>query len=169
MDIVVGSMSRHKLGAVRQACDSIGMVATVSGVQTISGQNEQPVGFEETFGGALARAQSAKKQYPDRIAIGIESGIFRIGGDNLITLDMAVIVVLLDADRRIVTTSQAIVFPERFVTVAESRGFEVATVGSVIAEELGGDATDPHFILTNGRVRRMETLVDALSVVLRQI
>lgn len=169
MDIVVGSTSEHKLGAVKQACVRLGRAVGVSGTKTASGQNEQPVGLEETYSGALTRAQLAKRQYPDRIAIGIESGILRIGRESPMTIDIAVIVVLPDADRCIVTTSQAIVFPERCVELAESRGFATTTVGSVIAEEFGGDATDPHATLTDGRVRRMETLVDAVALALRQI
>ena len=168
--MVVGSMSRHKLDAVRWACDRIGMIsAIVSGIRTDSGQNEQPVGFDETFDGASARARSVKDRYPDRVAIGIESGIFRIGEDDPVTCDMAVVVVRTEPGVRIMTTSSALVIPERFVEMAESRGFGNTTVGSVIASELGGDPADPHSLLTGGLVSRMETLADALCVVLRQV
>lgn len=168
--MVVGSMSRHKLDAVRWACDRIGMIsAIVSGIRTDSGQNEQPVGFDETFDGASARARSVKDRYPDRVAIGIESGIFRIGEDDPVTCDMAVVVVLTEHGVRIMTTSSALVIPERFVEMAESRGFGNTTVGSVIASELGGDPADPHSLLTGGLVSRMETLADALCVVLSQV
>lgn len=168
--MIVGSMSRHKLEAVRRACDRIGMMSViVSGMRTDSGQNEQPVGFDETFDGALARARSVKDRYSDRVAIGIESGIFRIGEDDPITCDMAVIVVLTEPGVRLVTTSSALVIPERFVEMAESRGFGNTTVGSVIASELGGDSADPHSLLTGGRVSRAETLADALCVALRQV
>lgn len=168
--MVVGSMSRHKLDAVRRACDRIGMIsAIVSGIRTDSGQNEQPVGFDETFDGASARARSVKDRYPDRVAIGIESGIFRIGEDDPVTCDMAVVVVLTEPGVRIMTTSSALMIPERFVEMAESRGFGNTTVGSVIASELGGDPADPHSLLTGGLVSRMETLADALCVVLSQV
>lgn len=168
--MIVGSMSRHKLEAVRRACSRIGMrSAIVSGMRTDSGQNEQPVGFDETFDGALARARSVKDRYPDRVAIGVESGILRIGEGDPITCDMAVIVVLAEPGVRIVTTSSALVIPERFVEMAESRGFGNTTMGSVIASELGGDPADPHSLLTGGRVSRVETLADALCVALRQV
>jgi non-canonical (house-cleaning) NTP pyrophosphatase len=165
MKITLGSMSTHKLNAVRQACQELGLDAVVLGVKTQSGQNEQPVGFDETFGGALNRATSAMSQNPDSIAIGIESGIFHFG----VTLDIAVIVVLTPDDRRIVTTSEGIEFPEEFVRIAEERGFETTTVGSVITERLGGDPTDPHSVLTKGKVTRTKTLVDALKTALHQL
>jgi hypothetical protein len=64
MKITLGSMSTHKLNAVRQACQELGLDAVVLGVKTQSGQNEQPVGFDETFGGALNRATSAMSKTP---------------------------------------------------------------------------------------------------------
>jgi non-canonical (house-cleaning) NTP pyrophosphatase len=165
MKITLGSMSTHKLNAVRQACRELGFDFVVSGVKTSSGQNEQPVGFDETFGGALNRATSAKSQDHDSIAIGIESGIFRFG----VTLDIAVIVILTPDGRQIVTTSEGIEFPEEYVEIAEERGFETTTVGSVITERLSGDPTDPHSVLTKGKVTRTKTLVDALKTALHQL
>ncbi len=165
MNITLGSTSTHKLDAVHQACQKLGLGAVVSGVKTSSGQNEQPVGFDETFGGALTRASSAKSQTPDSIAVGIESGIFRFG----VTLDIAVIVVLTPDGQQIVTTSEGIQFPEECVRLAEERGFKTTTVGSVITEQLGGDPTDPHSVLTKGKVTRTMTLVDALTTALQQL
>jgi hypothetical protein len=55
------------------------------------------------------------------------------------------------------------------VEIAEERGFETTTVGSVITERLGGDPTDPHSVLTNGKVTRTMTLVDALTIALQQL
>jgi len=146
MNITLGSTSTHKLEAVRQACRKLGLEAIVSGVKTSSGQNEQPVGFDETFSGAFTRATSAKAQKPDGIAIGIESGIFRFGA-TLITLDIAVIVLLTSNGRQIVTSSEGIQFPEKFVRIAEGRGFKTTTVGAVITEQFGDDPTDPHSTL----------------------
>ncbi len=168
MNITLGSTSSHKLEAVRKACQRLGVEAVVSGVKTSSGQNEQPVGFEETFNGALTRATAAKAEGAGSIAVGIESGIFRFGSPS-VTLDIAVIVVLTIDGRQIVTTSEGIRFPEEYVKVAEGRGFQNTTVGSVITEQLGGDPTDPHSVLTQGKVTRSMTLVDALVVALRQI
>lgn len=169
--VVLGSTSPHKLNAVRNACERLGIRASVSGVETSSGQNEQPVGFEETFNGALIRTLSARVQDTGAVSIGIESGIFRLrfDGRSFVFIDAAVIVLITSNNRQIVTTSAGIVFPEEFVEVAEMRGFESTTVGSVIAEKLGGDPADPHSTLTNGRVSRKMILTDALVVALGQI
>lgn len=165
MDITLGSTSAHKIAAVKEACDQLGIKAIVTGVKTPTGQNEQPVGFDETYAGAYTRAVCAKALHVDSIAIGIESGIFRFGP----TLDIAVIVVLPKDGRRIITTSEGVKFPEGYVKIAEERGFATTTVGSVITEQLGGDPTDPHSVLTNGRVTRTMTLVSALTTALRQL
>jgi len=168
--ITLGSTSKHKLTAVKQACEQLGLTASLVGVKAASGQNEQPVGLSETFQGALNRAQGAKAQNPKAIAIGIEGGIFITDSEQLpLTVDLAVIVVLTPDGRRIITTTPGIVFPEDYVEIAKKRGFITTTVGSVIAEKLGGDPTDPHSTLTNRAVSRSKTLVDGLVVALTQL
>lgn len=168
MNITLGSTSTHKLAAVESACKTLGLEAMVSGVKTLSGQNEQPVGFEETYNGALTRATSAQAQRLYTIAIGIESGIFRFGATPK-TLDIAVIVVITPGGRQIVTTSEGIQFPENCVKIADERGFEITTVGSIISEKFGGDPSDPHSILTDGKVTRKATLVGALVTAFKQL
>lgn len=168
--IVLGSTSEHKLTAIKQVCEQLGLAAAVSGVKAPSGQNEQPVGLGETFQGALNRAQGAKAQAPEAIAVGIESGIFRAGNnESPLTIDLAVVVVLTPDGRRIVATTPGIEFPEDCVETAKERGFAATTTGSVIAEELGGDPTDPHSALTKGVVSRAKTLVAGLAIALSQL
>lgn len=171
MHITLGSTSEHKLAAVVLACRRLGLSqAAVEGVKTSSGQNEQPVGFDETFGGALQRATSAQIQKPNTIAIGIESGIFRFKAvGTKVTLDIAVIVILTIEGRKIITTSSGIQFPEEYVNIAEGLGFKTVTAGSVVSDKLGGDPTDPHSTLTEGCITRRDTLVDALAVALKQL
>ncbi|MEK7641654.1 MAG: DUF84 family protein [Patescibacteria group bacterium] len=168
-EILLGSNSIHKLEAVRKACKQVGLETTVTGLKTASGQNEQPVGWDETYAGAFARASAAQKADPEAIAIGIESGIMRFNEKMPITLDIAIIVILTPDCREIVSSSPGIRFPEECVLTAQTRGFDKCTVGSVIQERFGGDATDPHWILSNGKVRREATLVNALEIALHQI
>lgn len=165
IDIVLGSTSIHKIEAVKQACLGLGLNADISGVKASSGQNEQPVGFEETFSGALARASYAKSTRPDCFAIGIESGIFRFG----MTFDIAVIVILTPDNRQIVTISEGIPYPTQYVEIAEERGFKTTTVSSIIAQQIGGDPTNPHSTLTSGKVTRTMLLTSALITALRQL
>ncbi len=166
---MVGSTSPHKLEAVREACRILGLSATVDGAKTLSGQSEQPVGFDETFRGAINRATSIKIRFPRSIAIGIESGIFRFLPEAPTTLDIAAIVLLTPDGREVLTTSEGVQFPEHCVKVAEDCGFLSTTVGSIVAESIGGDPTDPHATLTNGRVTRAMTLVNALKTALLQL
>ena len=170
MNIIVGSTSIHKINAVQQACQELGIKANIKNVYAPSGQNAQPVGFNETFSGAYARAKSAQSNQLGTIAIGIESGIFRISNrDKQITLDIAIIVVLTPGGRCIITTTESIRLPEEYVSIAEQRGFASTTVGSVLAEQCGGDSTDPHSIITKGEITRTMTLVGALKNAFTQI
>jgi non-canonical (house-cleaning) NTP pyrophosphatase len=167
--IVVGSTSEHKLAAVRQACAQIGLVADVVGVKTNSLQDEQPIGTKSTYLGARTRASAVLSVYPDCICIGIESGIVHTGNKFGHFMDMAYVVIAqLDGDY-IVTTTPSIEFPSEFYYEAGRRGFKTTTVGSVIAEKLGGDSTDPHATLTKGRVTRVSTLVAGLVPALQQL
>lgn len=166
--VVLGSTNPYKLDAVRKACERLGIRASVSSVKTSSGQNEQPVGFEQTFAGALTRAKSARAQNIDAIAVGVENGVFIFGVEELF-FDVAVIVLITPDNRQILTTSAGIIFPKDYVKIAESRRFESTTIGSVIAEKLGGNPVDPHSTLTKGRVSRTMILTDALIVAFAQI
>jgi inosine/xanthosine triphosphatase len=168
MDIAIGSKSDHKIGAVLSACLQLGITANVSAIETVSGQNAQPVGLEETTAGALARAKSAKHTGAD-IAIGIESGILRLETKPPTTLDIAVIVVLTKDGHTVITTSQGLQFPEHLVNAAAQRGFTTTTVGSVIANTLGGSPSDPHATLTDGRITRITLLTGAIVVALKQL
>jgi hypothetical protein len=62
--------------------------------------------------------------------------------------------------------------PSDLVDEARNRGFRTTTVGEIISERFTngrGDKTDPHTILTNGRVSRRQYLTDALVDGLREI
>jgi len=165
MKFLVQGASPHKIEAVRQA---VGPLHQVEGIRCeYTKVNEQPVGFAETLRGALARARavSAHSQ-PTDIAVGIESGILRSGG---FSIDLAVVVMIHGADKReVVSTTTGIMFPETFVLKAEALGFSTTTVGSVIAQEVDCDGTDPHSYLTQGRVSRLDTLVQGVRSALFQ-
>ncbi len=158
--IVLGTTSRHKIDAVREACKKADIVAEVFGSSAESFQNEQPVGYDATYAGAFARADQARHRDTSAIAIGIESGISFEGG---IWNDFAVIVVLEPISRKtIVAETEPFEFPERYVREAEAIGFKTTTVGSVIAKHTRCDPTDPHSFLSDGKVSRSDLLTDAL-------
>jgi non-canonical (house-cleaning) NTP pyrophosphatase len=164
------SLLKHM--SIVEACDRLKIDAAISSWKVSSGQNEQPVGYEETFKGALTRAYRTHKFDPGcDISIGIENGIFRFGSleTKSITLDMAIVVIIKRDGERIVTNSVGIQFYEEYVRTAEERGFKTTTVGSVIAERLGGDPADPHSTLTDGKVTRKALLTEALVAALSQL
>ena len=164
--IVVGSMSQIKIEAVRVACIELNIVARIYFVDCPSRANKQPEGYEETFAGAARRSRAALAHNSGaEIHIGIESGLFSHYG---IYVDVAVILVNDASRRNIVTTSRGVQIPENFVDIARERGFETTTVGSVVAETLGGDKADPHSTLTNGKENRLGLLTEAIVSALRQ-
>jgi non-canonical (house-cleaning) NTP pyrophosphatase len=165
-NIILGSTSKHKLESIKKACLNLDLSFNVLGIKTKSGQNEQPIGFDETFAGALARAKRAQEAYPLEIALGIESGVIFTEKPIAVSVDLAVVVVLFK-DQMIITTSNGMVFPEKYVNIAKRKGFENYTIGSAIASKIGGDATDPHSTLSNGSLSRQETLTRAIEVALR--
>lgn len=167
--IVVGSMSKQKLEAVNYALSSIGINVGVIGIKTSSGQNEQPVGIKEIFDGALARAKEAKITHPNRMTIGIENGIVGYKGMPNITLELGIVVILTENNRQVFAISKAIKFPQKYVKIAEKRGFQKNTVGSVIAEFLGGDPADPHLTLSKGKVSRANILSDAIITIFKDL
>ncbi|NTW30362.1 MAG: DUF84 family protein [Candidatus Moranbacteria bacterium] len=162
--IVLGTTSVHKIDAAKGACALLGLDTEVSGVKAASGQNEQPIGFEETYGGALTRAQGAQATDADAIAIGIENGVFRFGGDDgkRHAVDFAVVVALSPDGREAVATSAGMEYPDVCVIEAERRGFETTTIGSVFAERFGGDPTDPQSVMSEGRAPRVKLLTDTI-------
>lgn len=166
--IALGSDSALKIEALRTAIAELELPFVVKAIKTSSGENEQPLGAEETFCGAWARAQAALNECPEAVAgVGIESGIFKIANGPI--LDYAYIVILRRFNVAIITTTPAVVFPESYVAIAEERGFKTTTVGSVLAEKSGDKADDPHSTVTGGKISRLKTLIVGLEIALCQI
>ncbi|HWQ59739.1 MAG TPA: DUF84 family protein [Candidatus Fimivivens sp.] len=164
MNIVLGSTSAHKISAAKHACTALGLSWDVSGENIPSGNNEQSIGFEETYRGALHRARSVREKYPATIALGIENGVTFLGSepDRKHAIDVAVVVLLAPDGREYAATSLGIEVPRECVEEAKRRGFETTTISSVFSERYGGDPTDPQTVLTDGRFPRSKMLEDAI-------
>jgi len=163
--LMLGSTSVHKLEALKDACSRIGLDIDINSSSAESEVNAQPYGFDETYTGALNRARNAQKQSPDSPALGIENGVVPVG-DKFV--DLAVVVVLMPDGKSFMSTSAGIEFPKEAVERARAKGFDTTTVGSVIAETMGGSGTDPHSFLTGGKVSRREILTHAIEAALSQ-
>lgn len=169
--IALGTTSQHKLSAVLDACASLGLDVDVVGYKVSSRINEQPVGVGEGVEGSYNRAQEAYSQSGgESYCVGIESVIvFDLDGKSFV-FDIAFIVIIAPGGEIVAkATTPGVMFPDDAFRVAKKRGFDTTTVGSVIAEQCGGNGTDPHAILTEGRVTRTETLVAGLIIALKQI
>lgn len=79
------------------------------------------------------------------------------------------VVAITTEDRVIVTITETVEIPEVYLQEAERRGLAETTVGSVVAEVLGGDPADPHSALTNSTISRRDILYRTLVSVLRLI
>ena len=172
--IRVGSLSEHKIGAVRDACEALGIDADVVGIAAKSGVNEQPLGAFETTYGAKVRANEAWRSsegVPD-IAIGIESGIIPLvdpqrDGIEEEYVDCA-FVCLRAGEYRILTQSAGHMVDPQDVREARRRGFDKNTVSSVTRERTNCDATDSTPWYTGGMVSRKECLQHAVKIALAQ-
>jgi non-canonical (house-cleaning) NTP pyrophosphatase len=167
--IAVGTTSKHKLSAVTRACEQFGMTdISVVGCETDSHVNAQPIDPNESVTGAWNRADQARAAYPNAAFwIGIESGVF-LARQHKIFLDLAVIVVLMKDGTFVAATSPGIIFDEESVAEAETLGFETTTVGSIIAKKYACDPTDPHTALTEGKLKRADTLVQGIIAAFSQ-
>lgn len=163
--VIVGSTSGHKIGAVHAVVRHLDRFVEVIGVETRSGQNAQPVGFAETILGARTRALEARKLYPDCMCIGIESGLLRCPA-LAASIDFAVVAVITPRGAWSYATTPGLQFLEDFVEEAEEAGFKTTTAGSIHANHLGGDPTDPHATLTQGSISRVGTLIEGIKLAL---
>lgn len=168
MKIVLGSTSVHKIDAVKQACAILGgrfADAEVIGVKAKSGVAEQPYTMGEIARGANNRAMDACSFFPEAINIGIESGL---DGDGSFCVDLAMVTVFTPDGRAYHATSIGVEIPIQFIQEHRERFIEEPdlTIGDVVKEHLGGDRTDPHATLTGGRIKRLDTLVEAIRTAL---
>jgi non-canonical (house-cleaning) NTP pyrophosphatase len=169
---VLGTTNEHKIGALRKVIKDLGITAEVTGCKVSSGQNEQPVGYDEGRLGALTRARNAfatgHHEVNNTFFVGIESFIVSDGKTSC--LDMASIVIC-NFDGQVVSesTSPGVQFPMDAYLTARDKGFNTTTVGSQVAKLYGGDGTDPHSTLTQGGLTRTETLVSGLIVAVKQL
>lgn len=167
--IALGSHSRIKADAAREACLALGVAATIVPTARRSCVRAQPVGREETLLGAHNRAK-APLDANDMLGVGIENGLVHEGG---IWYDVAAVVVATRDGRTVTRWSEMVAVPDGYVARAQAAGFDRKTVGEVIAEDLGTAADDPHAALTAGRLTRegiLKTVIaDALEEALRSV
>ncbi len=124
----------------------------------------QPVGLSQTAEFAMQRARLAQRCWPDRIAVGIESGVVHTilhgdpGGSYVVTFDVAAVCMIEQGGTPVFGLSSGTVFPETYVEDARRIGFTHVTVGDVMARDLHCAQDDPHHHLTGGLVNRVDQM-----------
>ena len=176
MKILLASTSKHKLSAVRTVVSKLftGDI-NVESYASSSAVGEQPVGWEEMIEGAVNRLNSlrvkARKKKTDYdYLIAIENGIVSLevkGQDRW--FDVGIILVENRRGRLGAGFTSSVEMPTELVRKAEKLGFARNTVAKLLVEKVGGDATDPHAILTGGKLTRMDFLSQGLESVLSQL
>jgi non-canonical (house-cleaning) NTP pyrophosphatase len=176
MVIVLGTVSNIKIDAVTNVFSKYDVA--IIPINAESKINSQPVN-EETFVGAYNRIADAKNKYlqcnssrkNNFLVISIENGIFkRIINDQETWQDKAVIITESEDGTKLDITTDTITFPMEYVTIAENRGFDVTTVGKVMAEmNIIDKHDDPHLALTGkSRQQYLEEALEKLSIQLEE-
>ncbi len=173
LNVFVGSMSSHKLQAVREALDELSIKAGVAGVDVPSGVPLQPEGASQILEGAENRAYNARRKMTQcgtvqTVFMGIENGIVhKKSTRHAIVSDYAEVVLL---DDEMVFFANSAGHPVNYGDVedAQVRGFDRCTVAELTQERTGCDKTDatPHY--TGGRMNRVELLKHAVKLALCQ-
>lgn len=168
LKITLASGSGLKLRALTSALQFLEIEYALISISSVSGVNEQPVGFVETRKGALNRARFACRQvWGNDLVVGIENGLLH---DDEVYIDVAVIVVTDGVGNILTTTmSEGVEFPREAVLVAKKKGFDRHTAGAEMAEMYGCPSNDPHSFLTRGLRNREEILASALKLALHKL
>lgn len=166
--ITLASGSGLKRRALEEALKFLRIDYALTSISSVSGVNEQPVGFVETRKGALNRARFACRQViGNDFVIGIENGLLH---DDEVYIDVAVVVITDGVGNALTTTmSEGVEFPREVVLAAKKKGFDRHTAGSEMAEMYGCPSNDPHSFLTEGWRNREEILASALKMVLHKM
>ena len=175
--IHIGSTSPHKVNPVKNFCKIyVPGPVVIKDFAVNSGVRDQPYGLRETACGAINRAIAVWSK--NIISIGIEGGIIELPvSDTLwdigytteverVYLCVAVVAVMDRNGKIYMSTSSGMQFPSSAVMAAQKQDI---TIGKILANEYGGDHTDPREILSFGRVHRRDSIEDAVKLALFNI
>jgi non-canonical (house-cleaning) NTP pyrophosphatase len=166
LTVYLGSMSPVKVRAVKTACRLAGIDADIVAEEAPSGVPLQPVGCDEMRLGARNRAVATRRNHPDSIVIGIESGIFNFTGN--VWVDEAAIVVICRDGNSIEGKTRPVEIPSWVIAEVMRKGPDSITAGEVLADAYGCSSTDPHSHLTRGHQSRQDLIAKALVPLLER-
>jgi non-canonical (house-cleaning) NTP pyrophosphatase len=163
MRVIVSSTAKQKIEAVQSAFQLLTEKnIVVEGFKAPSNINEQPLGRVEMNTGCNNRLAEAMKNEVADVYVSMENGIEFVDGE---WRDFAYIIMYLSKSRQEFDGfSDFVVFPTDCVEEAQRLGFDLHTVGSVMAElkpEI--DKQDPHLSLTGkSRVAFLSETIEKL-------
>jgi non-canonical (house-cleaning) NTP pyrophosphatase len=178
--IYVASASPIKIAATLGALNEIAPESdfTVDGIMPNVKAHEQLVDIEETVFETVNRLLSLQKKLTDNhteygLLVATCNGIKKLNDQ---WEDIGVVVMMDAKGRTAIAESKGVVLPDKYIKIANERGFADVTVGSVIAEAARRDGFadpdvqfDPHKYLTKGKISRKELLQDAIIKALEQL
>lgn len=150
MRIAVGTRNKGKLEAVKQAAAFVDRLedSEITGYTIESGVSDQPYGLEETFAGALTRANQTLLQSDVSLAVGLEGGVYELGGR---LLDIGIVCVVGRTGVRGMATSSGLALPASVASDIRS-GIELSDaletrygVNTIASRDCSGFLTDGYF------------------------
>lgn len=162
LKIALGSMSSVKEFAVLHAVITLEINSEITAIKCSSDVPNQPF-EEETVSGATNRALAAHSAYPNRLSIGIESGLFELPDHTWV--DRSIVVFVRPDGSTLTVHSEDVGCPEWAVlkALAARRCGQDITAGKIIAEKLGCAHDDWYTAVHgSGTKTRFDILVETL-------
>lgn len=163
MKIAIGTTSELKVRALKSALDKYKVEAEIIPIKTDSGISKQPFGYEETIKGAENRAKKALKESGADFAMGVENGLMEIKENYF---DLACIYIISKDGEESMALSSGVLMPGWMIDEVRKKDTEIGE----ITTELSGDPEKDGFkYLSNGTVKREESLSQAILLALAKI
>lgn len=131
MKIIVGSKNPVKINAVKKAFSKYFENTEVEGKKIKSGVSDQPMNIEESYRGALNRAEKVMEAYDCDFAVGLEGGLEEL---SFGTTTCGLIVILGKNGEKGIGTSARMVLPDSYVSELKK---ETSELGDLIARDTG--------------------------------
>lgn len=161
MDVVVGSLNKIKLEAVKMAFNELGLNPSIRGISVNS--IKQPLTLEDTVNGAIYRAKEAIKSGVN-YGVGIEAGLIKVYEYHL-----NIHVAALISDRMVLGFGPAFQLPKSIEALV-LQGMEVdEAVERLFAIKDIGEGNGIISLMSNGRIDRRMLISEAVKMALVKI
>ncbi len=163
--IIVASKNPIKIQSALQGFEEMfpNQKFQAEGISVPSGVSDQPIGQEETFTGALNRAQNAKNERPEAdFWVGIEGGNLKFESE----MEVMAWIVVLDKNRMGKARTAGFYLPPKIVDLV-NQGYELGDADDIV---FGVDNSKQNMgsagLLTQGVMNRIRFYVPAVILAL---